>query len=103
MNKFGVILAVAGLFSAFSADASVSGYHDSGRQIKAILDSKTVGNGLSQHPIVKIEQTDDLRFNVSSKDCTLNVALIAIAPPDGMIGSPSYEVEGLVTKHCSKN
>lgn len=90
--------AIAALFLSalsFPAQAALSGFYDSGEQVKAILDSPEVANALRQAPVKSIEQEGirsdgTIEWEIETKDCELTVYLRPV-PPAG-VGKTTYVV-----------
>ena len=87
-----IVLALAPV----SAQAALSGFHDSAEQINVILSSEAVADALRQAPVGHIANTgtrDDgaHEWQVRTQECDLTVFLKPV-PPQG-VGKTTYDLE----------
>lgn len=78
------------------AQAALSGFYDSGEQIRAILESPAVADAVRQQTIESLEHEGvrndgAIRWEVETRDCDLIVHLRPV-PPVG-VGKTTYQVE----------
>ncbi len=80
--------------TASSVYAIVAPYYQSIREIERILNSRDVANKLGAYPIQSIvrNDTDEVTYDITVKDCTLKVKIIYKTPKKGFIGPAEFEV-----------
>lgn len=83
------------LVLAAPAQAALSGWHDSGAKISAILSDSATADLHRQMPLRRVENTATTKageeiWEVESQDCVMRVTLRAVPPPG--IGATRYEV-----------
>lgn len=83
--------------AAAPALAALSGFHDSGAKIAAILADEAVADELREAPLRGIENTGTTadgadEWTLRTQECDLRVAVTAEPLPEGMVGMVTYSV-----------
>lgn len=91
------VFALAAL-TASPALGMVSGFYDSANKIAAIFASGAVADALRQAPVGSVSEIGTSKdgagqWMIRTQDCDLIVDVTAQPLPEGMVGTPEYEVK----------